>query len=82
MSLHHSQASEASDEADNGKEQVTSLKNTNLNVAIIGGGFAGLAAYKRLQSVGLAKLDLFEASDRLGGRVYPVPFGKFLQLFL
>lgn len=58
----------------------TKLTNSNVNVAIIGGGVAGLAAFRRLHGAGLKNLDLFEASDRLGGRVFPVPFEDgFLQ---
>jgi monoamine oxidase len=76
MSLHYTQAGEASDEFDTEKK-ITSLKNIKINVAIIGGGLAGLAAFKRLQTIGFQKLDLFEASDRLGGRVYPIQFGNF-----
>ncbi|KAI1717090.1 flavin containing amine oxidoreductase domain-containing protein [Ditylenchus destructor] len=47
----------------------------NVSVAIIGAGFAGLSAYRRLLLKGFTNVDIFEASDRVGGRVYPVPFG-------
>lgn len=46
----------------------------NANVAIIGAGFAGLSAFQHLQDAGITA-DLFEASDRLGGRVFPLKFG-------
>jgi NADPH-dependent 2,4-dienoyl-CoA reductase/sulfur reductase-like enzyme len=65
----------ASDESSESNEKSSSLGNKNVKVAIVGGGFAGLAAFNRLHSAGLKNVDLFEASDRLGGRVYPVPFG-------
>ena len=43
------------------------------NVAIIGAGPAGLvAAYELLKCAGLEKIDIFEAGDRVGGRVLTV----------
>lgn len=56
-------------------EIVKTLKNPNVNIAVVGGGLSGLAAFKRLRLAGAKNVDLFEASDRLGGRVFPVPFG-------
>lgn len=41
----------------------------SLRVAVIGGGFAGLAAAWYLQQCGVS-VTVFEASDRLGGRVF------------
>lgn len=57
------------------------LQNKDIKVAIIGGGFAGLSAFRRLNSLGANHVDLFEASNRLGGRVFPIPFGILLNRF-
>ncbi len=43
-------------------------------VAVIGAGFAGLAAADALRSGG-AEVTVLEARDRVGGRVWSVPFG-------
>ena len=48
-------------------------------VAIVGGGFAGLAAFHRLRTTITHVafiVELFEASDRLGGRVRPIEWSK------
>jgi monoamine oxidase len=44
-----------------------------VQVAIIGGGFSGIAAAKKLHEVGVTFLVL-EARDRLGGRVFTKKF--------
>lgn len=41
-------------------------------IAIIGGGPAGLVAAYELSKANLAEIDIYEKSDRLGGRVYTV----------
>ncbi|CAD5223207.1 unnamed protein product [Bursaphelenchus okinawaensis] len=46
----------------------------NVSVAIIGGGFAGLSAFQKLLELGYNNVELYEAANRLGGRVYPVEF--------
>src|SRR4051794_1828074 len=43
-------------------------------VAVIGAGFAGLAAADALRAGG-AEVTVLEARDRVGGRVWSVPFG-------
>ena len=45
-----------------------------LNVIVVGAGLAGLAAADRLRRAG-AEVQVFEARDRVGGRVWSVPFG-------
>jgi monoamine oxidase len=44
------------------------------SVGVIGAGFAGLAAADALREAG-AEATVFEARDRVGGRVWSVPFG-------
>ncbi|HHH9650089.1 TPA: flavin monoamine oxidase family protein [Pseudomonas aeruginosa] len=44
-------------------------------IAIVGGGLAGLYAAYRLQKMGVA-FDLFEARNRLGGRILSTPVGR------
>ena len=44
-------------------------------VAVIGAGFAGLAAVDALRAGG-AEVTVLEARDRVGGRVWSVPFGE------
>jgi monoamine oxidase len=44
-----------------------------MKAVVVGAGFAGLAAAARLARAGL-EVDVFEARDRVGGRVWSVPF--------
>jgi monoamine oxidase len=46
-----------------------------MRVAVIGAGLAGLAAADELHRAG-ADVEVFEASERVGGRVWSVPFGE------
>jgi len=41
-----------------------------LDVAVIGGGFSGLAAARALAGAGMQRIALLEARDRVGGRVH------------
>ncbi|KAI6238892.1 Spermine oxidase [Aphelenchoides fujianensis] len=57
-------------------------RTNEMRVAIIGAGFAGLAAFQRLREVEnpAVHVEIFEAADRVGGRVFPVEFEDgFLQ---
>ncbi len=47
----------------------------NIKVAVIGGGEAGLSAAFELRKIG-CNITLFEASDRIGGRVYTYYFDR------
>jgi hypothetical protein len=51
---------------------------STLDVAIVGGGMSGLFCAMRLQAAGL-NVGLFEASDRLGGRVMSVLLPGFSE---
>lgn len=44
-----------------------------MKVVVVGAGFAGLAAAARLADAGV-EVDVFESRDRVGGRVWSVPF--------
>ena len=48
-----------------------------MEVAVIGGGLAGLAAAHELSNSGL-EVPLFEASDRVGGQISTVRTGKYV----
>ena len=41
-----------------------------INVAIIGAGISGIAAAKVLQKIQTVEFKIFEATDRLGGRIW------------
>jgi tryptophan 2-monooxygenase len=45
----------------------------NLRIAIIGAGVAGLTAARELFRSGYTQIDIFEGSDRIGGRTYSIP---------
>ncbi|KAI6185920.1 Sodium/hydrogen exchanger [Aphelenchoides besseyi] len=63
----------------NAQNQTVSSGRRKFRIAIVGCGFAGLAAFGRLQETKSPDfhVDIFEASNRVGGRVYPVKFGLF-----
>src|SRR5262245_35212462 len=42
-------------------------------VAIVGAGVAGLVAARELFRSGYTNIDIYEASDRIGGRNYSIP---------
>jgi tryptophan 2-monooxygenase len=44
-----------------------------LRIAIVGAGLAGLTAARELFRCGFTAIDLYEASDRIGGRTYSIP---------
>ncbi|MDN6130965.1 MAG: FAD-dependent oxidoreductase, partial [Corynebacterium casei] len=48
-----------------------------MRIAIVGAGLAGLTAAYELREVAAAEdsqVDVFEASDRIGGKLFTVPF--------
>ncbi|MGH8162486.1 MAG: flavin monoamine oxidase family protein [Gammaproteobacteria bacterium] len=57
------------------------MSNNEIEVAVVGGGAAGIAAARRLQNVGIECLVL-EARNRLGGRAWTItaPSGSPLDL--
>ena len=55
----------------NGKGNV----KTQTRIIIGGAGFAGIAAGKTLSEHGVTDIIIAEASGRIGGRVFSVPFG-------
>jgi len=50
-------------------------RNTNpgLRCAVVGAGVAGLVAARELFRCGVTNIDIYEASDRIGGRTYSIP---------
>ena len=50
-------------------------------VIVIGGGMAGLTACVELKELGVDNFVLVEASDRLGGRINTINFGKSTVFF-
>lgn len=44
-------------------------------IIIIGGGASGFAAASKLISNGFRNVLILEAENRIGGRVYTIPFG-------
>ncbi|MEZ2277699.1 MAG: FAD-dependent oxidoreductase [Microcoleus sp.] len=51
-------------------------QNPNLRIAIVGAGLAGLTAARELFRCGYTTIDLYEASDRIGGRTYSIPLNN------
>jgi tryptophan 2-monooxygenase len=51
---------------------IATNKNQELRIAIIGAGVAGLVAARELFRCGYTKIDIYEASERIGGRTYSV----------
>jgi len=45
----------------------------DLRIAIVGAGVAGLTAARELFRSGYTNIDIFEASDRIGGRTWSIP---------
>lgn len=48
-------------------------QNPQLRCAIVGAGVAGLVAARELFRCGVTNIDVYEASDRLGGRNWSIP---------
>src|SRR5690348_17799845 len=47
--------------------------NPGMSVAIVGTGVAGLLAARELYRCGIRNMDIYEATDRIGGRNYSIP---------
>lgn len=47
----------------------------SVKIVIVGAGAAGLAAATKLYESGLTDFVILEANDRIGGRIWTVPFG-------
>jgi len=47
--------------------------NPEIRIAILGAGVAGLIAARELFRCGYTNIDIYEASDRIGGRIYSLP---------
>lgn len=56
------------------------LRKRQPKIVIVGGGIAGLAAGKYLELEGFTDYVVLEASDRIGGRIWSVPVGKFCNV--
>lgn len=50
--------------------------NVGPKIIIIGAGISGIAAGSKLAQQGFNNVKIFEASDRIGGRIWSVPTGK------
>lgn len=75
--LHSRLFSALEEDAELAKVQDISLNSKPLNVGIVGGGMAGLYSAMLLQKhVPDVEVTIFEASDRVGGRVYTHKFSK------
>lgn len=53
--------------------------NTTYDVIVVGGGVAGLSACAQLAQSGFKNILLLEASNRLGGRINTIQYGKLLD---
>lgn len=52
-------------------------ETTNCKIGIIGAGISGLAAAQKLRSEGFVDVTVFEAQDRVGGRILTLPYGNY-----
>ena len=60
---------------------VENIKNQSIDhpeIIIIGAGIAGIAAGNQLMKEGFSNFKIFEASDRIGGRIWTIVTGKYL----
>ena len=51
-------------------------------IVIIGAGKAGIAAGNKLAKEGFTNFKIFEASDRIGGRIWSVVTGEWFYVFI
>ncbi len=52
------------------------MTNKQEKIAIVGAGFAGLAAGYRLKQLGFENIEIYEARERVGGRVFSLKFNN------
>lgn len=65
-----------------GAHGIATATNPQLRIAIVGAGIAGLTAARELYRCGYTHVDLYEATDRIGGRTYSIPIttdGRLVQ---
>jgi tryptophan 2-monooxygenase len=53
----------------------------DLRIAVIGAGVAGLTVARELYRCGYQNIDIYEATDRIGGRTYSIPSPDGLTTF-
>ena len=56
-----------------GASAIAQNANPQLRCAIVGAGVSGLVAARELLRCGVTNIDVYEASDRIGGRTYSIP---------
>lgn len=56
-----------------GNNSIGTSSDSDFRICIIGMGVAGLTAARELLRSGFTNIDMFEASDRIGGRNYSIP---------
>ena len=57
------------------------MDRKNPKIVIIGAGMAGISAAKTLLENGMKNVKIFEASNRVGGRIHTMDFGRGFHLF-
>ena len=58
------------------------MDRKNPKIVIIGAGIAGISAAKTLLENGMKNVKIFEASNRVGGRIHTMDFGRVFTFFL
>lgn len=52
---------------------IAKARDPQLRCAVVGAGVAGLVAARELMRCGVVNIDVYEASDRIGGRTWSIP---------